>query len=180
MGSVAHNRAFFVHQTADRGLSRRGQCQTDDAGAGRCHRAARRYHDPSADGNWTPDTTTYQALLADDGEASARPYPFALAHPLDRLDDLGPATDWAAEWKWDGIRGQLILRGRTPHLWSRGEDLLTDRFPELGQIADFLPQRIVIDGEVLAYADNQPLPFGARKPGSPANRPGANYWPKCR
>ena len=55
----------------------------------------------------------------------------------------------------------MILRGGTHHLWSRGEDLLTDRFPELGQIADFLPQGTVIDGEVLAYADNQPLPFGA-------------------
>lgn len=112
-------------------------------------------------GDWTPANTTYTALIAADGDSTSRPYPFALAHPLDDLADLGPPADWAAEWKWDGIRGQLILRGGTHHLWSRGEDLLTDRFPELAQIADFLPQGTVIDGEVLAYADNTPLPFSA-------------------
>ena len=111
-------------------------------------------------GDWTPANTTYPALIAAEGDSTSRPYPFALAHPLDDLASLGPATDWAAEWKWDGIRGQLILRGGTHHLWSRGEDLLTDRFPELAQIADFLPQGTVIDGEVLAYRDG-PLPFSA-------------------
>ncbi len=116
-------------------------------------------------GNWTPATTTFQTLIADTGDDAARPYPFALAHPLDTLDDLGApsgwATDWTAEWKWDGIRGQLILRGGTHYLWSRGEDLLTDRFPELGQLRDFLPQGTVIDGEILAYRNDQPLPFSA-------------------
>ena len=112
-------------------------------------------------GDWTPASTSYAALIAADGDSTSRPYPFALAHPLDDLADLGPAADWAAEWKWDGIRGQLILRGGTHYLWSRGEDLLTDRFPELAQIADFLPQGTVIDGEVLAYANNTPLPFSA-------------------
>ncbi len=112
-------------------------------------------------GNWTPDSTTYQSLLADTGDTTARPYPFALAHPLDTVNDLGPASDWAAEWKWDGIRGQLILRGGTYHLWSRGEDLITDRFPELAQLCDFLPQGTVIDGEILAYKAGEPLPFSA-------------------
>ena len=112
-------------------------------------------------GNWTPDTTSYRALIDNTGDSSARPYPFALAHPLDSLDDLGPATDWAAEWKWDGIRGQLILREGTYHLWSRGEDLITDRFPELAQLTDYLPQGTVIDGEILAYTGNAPLPFSA-------------------
>ena len=113
-------------------------------------------------GDWTPASTSFAALItAQDGDAPSRPYPFALAHPLDDLADLGPAFDWAAEWKWDGIRGQLILRGGAHYLWSRGEDLLTDRFPELAQIADFLPQGTVIDGEVLAFADNTPLPFSA-------------------
>ena len=112
-------------------------------------------------GGWTPGSTSFAALIAADGDSTSRPYPFALAHPLEDLADLGPSTDWAAEWKWDGIRAQLILRGGTHHLWSRGEDLLTDRFPELGQIADFMPQGTVIDGEVLAFSNGQPLPFGA-------------------
>ena len=112
-------------------------------------------------GNWTPATTTYAGLIADTGDTTARPYPFALAHPLDSIADLGPLSDWAAEWKWDGIRGQLILRGGTRHLWSRGEDLLTDRFPDLAPIADVLPQGTVIDGELLGWVDGRPLPFAA-------------------
>ncbi len=114
-------------------------------------------------GNWTPDRTTWASLIeapittAD----SARPYPFYLAYQLDSTDDLGDAGLWFAERKWDGIRGQLVLRGQAHHLWSRGEDLITDRFPELAQLTDWLPQGTVIDGEVLAFADQKPLPFAA-------------------
>jgi DNA ligase-1 len=74
---------------------------------------------------------------------------------------VGDPADWAAEWKWDGIRGQVILREGEQFLWSRGEDLMTDRFPELARLADFLPQGTVIDGEVLAWAEGRPLPFAA-------------------
>ena len=114
-------------------------------------------------GNWTPDTTTWENLIeADDPTTDlSRPYPFYLAYQLDSLDDLGPPTDWNAERKWDGIRGQLILRGGDHHLWSRGEDLMTDRFPELAQLKDYLPDGTVIDGEVLAFADEMPLSFNA-------------------
>ncbi|KQI71031.1 ATP-dependent DNA ligase [Loktanella sp. 5RATIMAR09] len=114
-------------------------------------------------GNWTPDTTTWDALIeADDPSADlSRPYPFYLAYQLDGFDDLGPPADWNAERKWDGIRGQLIIRGGEHHLWSRGEDLMTDRFPELAQLRDYLPDGTVIDGEVLAFADEKPLSFNA-------------------
>jgi len=114
-------------------------------------------------GNWTPDTVTWETLIeADDPTADqSRPYPFYLAHPLDGFDTLGEPADWNAERKWDGIRGQLIIRGGTHHLWSRGEDLMTDRFPELAQLTDYLPDGTVIDGEILAFADETPLSFNA-------------------
>ncbi|MEM8536262.1 MAG: ATP-dependent DNA ligase [Pseudomonadota bacterium] len=114
-------------------------------------------------GNWTPDTATWNSLIeADDPTADlSRPYPFYLAYQLDDLDDLGPPAAWNAERKWDGIRGQLIIRGGEHHLWSRGEDLMTDRFPELAQLRDYLPDGTVIDGEVLAFADETPLSFNA-------------------
>lgn len=114
-------------------------------------------------GNWTPDTTTYRQLIEDADPTAdlSRPYPFYLAYALDDLDDLGDPADWTAERKWDGIRGQFILRGGEHHLWSRGEDLMTDRFPELAQLRDYLPDGTVIDGEVLAFADETPLSFNA-------------------
>ncbi|MEY1554869.1 ATP-dependent DNA ligase [Yoonia sp. R2331] len=114
-------------------------------------------------GNWTPDTTTWAQLIeADDPTADlSRPYPFYLAYGLGTLDELGPPNDWNAERKWDGIRGQFILRSGEHHLWSRGEELMTDRFPELAQLRDFLPDGTVIDGEILAFADETPLSFSA-------------------
>ncbi|MEQ6201543.1 ATP-dependent DNA ligase [Sulfitobacter sp. HNIBRBA2951] len=114
-------------------------------------------------GKWTPQTTTWQALIeADDPMADlSRPYPFYLAHSVDDPADLGDPPDWHAERKWDGIRGQFITRGGEHHIWSRGEDLMTDRFPELSQLTDYLPEGTVIDGEILAYADETPLSFNA-------------------
>ena len=114
-------------------------------------------------GSWTPDTTTWETLIEADDPTSdlSRPYPFYLAYQLDGFDDLGPPSDWNAERKWDGIRGQLIVRGGEHHLWSRGEDLMTDRFPEFAQLRDFLPDGTVIDGEVLAFTDDAPLSFNA-------------------
>ena len=115
-------------------------------------------------GDWTPDKVTFRTLVHErDPEADlSKPYPFYLAYQLD--DDvrmLGEPTDWCAEWKWDGIRGQLILRGGTHHLWSRGEDLMTHRFPELARAVDFVPAGTVIDGEVLAWVGDGPMPFSA-------------------
>ncbi|SFJ59395.1 ATP-dependent DNA ligase [Jannaschia pohangensis] len=117
-------------------------------------------------GDWSPDSTTFATLItAPDPEAAlSRPYPFCLAHGVD--DDptaLGDPADWLAEWKWDGIRGQLILRGGQHFLWSRGEELMTDRFPEFARVRDFLPDGTVLDGEVLAWdaAAAQPMGFNA-------------------
>ncbi|RZV98649.1 MAG: ATP-dependent DNA ligase, partial [Rhodobacteraceae bacterium] len=115
-------------------------------------------------GDWTPDTTSYHALIEapDPGADLSKPYPFYLAYQLDDgPEPLGDPGDWAAEHKWDGIRGQLIRRGGAHFLWSRGEELMTDRFPELATARDYLPEGCVIDGEVLAWADGAPLPFNA-------------------
>ena len=114
-------------------------------------------------GNWTPDTTTWHDLIeAEDASADAsRPYPFYLAYGLeDAPDELGAPEDWSAEWKWDGIRGQLILRDGQHFTWSRGEELMTDRFPELARCIDFVPDGTVLDGEILAW-NNGPMPFNA-------------------
>ncbi len=113
-------------------------------------------------GSWSPDTVTYDGLIhANDPEADlSRPYPFYLAYPLEAAPGtLGDPADWFAEWKWDGIRGQLVLRGGTLHLWSRGEELITDRFPEFARAQDWLGDGTVIDGEVLAWSGEVPLPF---------------------
>ena len=76
------------------------------------------------------------------------------------VESLGEPAEWLAEWKWDGIRAQLIRRGGAVHLWSRGEELITERFPELTRGAlPLLPDGTVLDGEMLAWRDGRPLPF---------------------
>ncbi len=119
-------------------------------------------------GDWTPDTTTFDALiLSENPEADAsKPYPFYLAYQLEDLSMLGPPEDWRAEWKWDGIRGQLVIRRGTHHLWSRGEELITDRFPEFAVLPDFVPDGTVFDGEILAWdhAADRPQSFNALQP----------------
>ena len=115
-------------------------------------------------GTWDPARITFAALIAGTEGGDARPYPFALASQLEGgPDPLGPPGDWLAEWKWDGIRGQLVARPGAFALWSRGEELITDRFPDLASLADFLPPGTVIDGEILAWdgAAHRPLPFAA-------------------
>ena len=92
----------------------------------------------------------------------SRPYPFFLAAPLDSPPEtLGDPGAWQVEWKWDGIRAQLIRRAGAVHLWSRGEELITHRFPEIVAAASRLPDGTVLDGEVLAWRDDRPLPFSA-------------------
>ncbi|WP_238369145.1 ATP-dependent DNA ligase [Heliomarina baculiformis] len=114
-------------------------------------------------GNWTPDDTSWHDLIeSEDGSTdNSRPYPFYLAYALeDEPDALGSPEDWHAEWKWDGIRGQLILRGGEQYLWSRGEELITDTFPEFSRAKDFVPEGTVLDGEILVWNDG-PEPFNA-------------------
>src|SRR5258708_20221602 len=74
---------------------------------------------------------------------------------------MGDLGQWMAEWKWDGIRAQLVCRGGQIHLWSRGEELITTRFPEIVAAASYLPDGTVLDGEVLAFRDGLPMPFSA-------------------
>lgn len=120
-------------------------------------------------GSWSPDTATWASLIeAPDPTADlSRPYPFYLAYQIESAPAaLGPVADWLAERKWDGIRGQLILRAGQYWLWSRGEELITDRFPELAQLVDLLPPGTVIDAEILAYdrAAERPLSFNKLQP----------------
>ncbi len=116
-------------------------------------------------GDWKPSTTTFENLILQHnaGDQLSRPYPFFLAHPTDTelVAGLGPATEWQAEWKWDGIRSQVIVRGGKLYVWSRGEELITDKFPEFTPFETALPDGTVIDGEILPYTLDQPLPFAA-------------------
>jgi DNA ligase-1 len=115
-------------------------------------------------GAWAPTTSDYDQLLKPSSAVTdpGQPYPFFLAHPLAvDLKELGDPGQWQAEWKWDGIRAQLLRRQDQIVLWSRGEDLLTDRFPEIAAVGAALPNGVVLDGEILAWRDEQPLPFAA-------------------
>jgi DNA ligase-1 len=113
-------------------------------------------------GEWTPSAAFFQELTAQEAmdDDRSRPYPFCLAYQLDQdVAQLGNRDDWLAEWKWDGIRAQLIRRGDAVYLWSRGEELVTDRFPELREAGLLLPEGTVLDGEIVAFRDGVPLPF---------------------
>jgi DNA ligase-1 len=113
-------------------------------------------------GEFRPSAAAFRALLAADGGASdpSRPYPFHLASPLD-VDPatLGPAEDWVCEWKWDGIRAQLLRRAGGVFLWSRGEEAIGGSFPELVEAATRLPPGTVLDGEILAWGEAGVRPF---------------------
>jgi DNA ligase 1 len=113
-------------------------------------------------GSWDPSPEFFRSLFEPDTADAdiSRPYPFFLAHPLDgEPAALGPADEWQVEWKWDGIRAQLIRRRGETFLWSRGEELITERFPELAEAGALLPDGTVLDGEVLPWRDGRPLPF---------------------
>jgi DNA ligase-1 len=113
-------------------------------------------------GSWDPGAEFFQRLVAPDTRDAdaSRPYPFFLAYQLeDSLADLGATDDWLVEWKWDGIRAQLIRRAGRTFLWSRGEELLAGRFPEVEAVGALLPEGTVIDGELLPWVENRPLAF---------------------
>lgn len=115
-------------------------------------------------GNWEPTADFFLRLISPDvGDADeSRPYPFCLAYPLDEAPDaLGDIADWQAEWKWDGIRAQVVRRGGAVYVWSRGEELMAGRFPEVEEAARFLPDGTVLDGELLPWVGQAPLPFTA-------------------
>lgn len=113
-------------------------------------------------GHWEPTALFYQELMTTEYAESdiSRPYPFFLAYPLEQEpDSLGPVSDWQIEWKWDGIRAQIIHRNGHVFIWSRGEELLAGRFPELEMVAQRLPDGTVLDGEILCHSGDAPLPF---------------------
>jgi len=118
-------------------------------------------------GTWKPGADAFEALAGPeraDEHAGERPYPFFLASPLEHdITTLGDSSQWLAEWKWDGIRAQLMRRDGGALIWSRGEERLDGRFPEIEQAALNLPEGCVLDGEILAWvADgDRPLPFAA-------------------
>jgi DNA ligase-1 len=113
-------------------------------------------------GAWEPTAGFYRRLVAADTRDAdiSRPYPFYLAYPLeDEPASLGDPGEWIAEWKWDGIRAQLIRRAGRTFLWSRGEELLSGRFPEVEEAGALLPDGTVVDGELLPWSGAAPLPF---------------------
>lgn len=118
-------------------------------------------------GKWNPTAQALTQLgqpVGEDEHLADRPYPFFLASPLEQdVDDLGERGIWLAEWKWDGIRAQLMKRGDTVSVWSRGEERLDGRFPEIEQAATALGGDAVLDGEILAWDAQRgiPQPFTA-------------------
>jgi DNA ligase-1 len=112
-------------------------------------------------GEFAPSVSFWEGLASGSGaDGLLHPYPFYLASPLERpVTELGAREQWLAEWKWDGIRGQLVRRGGQCALWSRGEELIGERFPEIMIAATRLPPGTVLDGEVLAWGDTAPLGF---------------------
>jgi len=109
-------------------------------------------------GNWNPNKITFQELILEENEADylSKPYPFYLAYAIeDQPSDLGDPKDWLAEHKWDGIRSQVIIRKNQLFVWSRGEELVTDKYPEFEEFVGKLPNGTVLDGEILAYPNNQ-------------------------
>ncbi|HEX3797136.1 MAG TPA: ATP-dependent DNA ligase [Verrucomicrobiae bacterium] len=120
-------------------------------------------------GSWQPTPEDFQRLMssADGVVETAKPYPFFLASPIEikikrgeDISSLGDVRDWFAEWKWDGIRAQLIRRGDDTLVWSRGDEMVTDSFPEIVEAGANLPPGTVLDGEILAWQNDRPLPFG--------------------
>jgi DNA ligase-1 len=113
-------------------------------------------------GNWDPANTAFEELLGEKAVSMdfSKPYPFYLAYALDAEPaTLGSPDEWQAEWKWDGIRGQMIRRNNELFVWSRGEELMTEKFPEYHSLLPSLPEGIVLDGEIIPSIDKKPLPF---------------------
>ena len=113
-------------------------------------------------GGWVPESSTLENLLfnTDIEEDLSKPYPFYLAYQLDvPMETLGNISDWQIEYKYDGIRGQIIVRRGELFVWSRGEELMTDKFPEFEILKQALPDGTVIDGEILPFKGDEPMPF---------------------
>lgn len=118
-------------------------------------------------GNWDPATISFEDLTGEAAHAAdiSKPYPFYLAYALEDPAALGNPGDWQVEWKWDGIRGLIIKRQDELFVWSRGEELMTEKFPEYHSLVQVLPNGIALDGEIISLPPGtgirRPLPFAA-------------------
>lgn len=123
-------------------------------------------------GNWDPETFSFSDLMQEEdaSDDASRPYPFCLAYAIQETSDkqksaleigteLGDPALWQVEWKWDGFRAQVIHRQGKVFIWTRGEELASDKFPELHPFILNLPEGTVLDGEAICFADGKPLPF---------------------
>ena len=127
-------------------------------------------------GNWSPKTLSLEGILnpGDDEDRLCQPFPFCLANPLqEEAENLGRLEDWQVEWKWDGIRAQLINRGGTCMIWSRGDESVGHSFPEVMNAGKWLPGDLCMDGEILAWGQDGLRSFsrlqarlGRKEPGS--------------
>ncbi|WP_163398224.1 ATP-dependent DNA ligase [Flavobacterium fluviatile] len=109
-------------------------------------------------GNWDPNTITFQELILDEKSSDylSKPYPFYLAYPIEgEVYNLGNPEDWSIEHKWDGIRSQTIIRENELYVWSRGEELVTDKYPEFQSFVGLIPNGTVIDAEILAFPEGE-------------------------
>jgi DNA ligase-1 len=135
-------------------------------------------------GNFEPSAETFSGIISSDPSTDTidplLPFPFMLANALARSTaDLGNPADWLLEWKWDGIRAQLIRRDGRASLWSRGEEMIAGTFPDLMQDAALLPTGTVLDGEILAWNDDtkNPLPFAALQKRLNRKNVELTFWP---
>ncbi|MFL1894256.1 ATP-dependent DNA ligase [Aquimarina sp. 2-A2] len=107
-------------------------------------------------GSWDPNTISYHDLILEEKDADflSKPYPFYLAYAVeDNAKSLGPISDWYGEHKWDGIRSQVIIRKGELFVWSRGEELVTDKYPEFESFVGVIPDGTVLDGEILPFPE---------------------------
>ena len=105
-------------------------------------------------GDWTPGTLSMEEILdLEQTESACQPFPFYLSYPVENTPsgELGSLDEWQVEWKWDGIRAQLIKRDGRVMIWSRGEESVGDSFPEIMLAANALPSDVCLDGEILAW-----------------------------
>ncbi|MAP55814.1 ATP-dependent DNA ligase [Altibacter sp.] len=116
-------------------------------------------------GDWTPQTTTYKKLILEENEDDylSKPYPFYLAYAVEDAfqKELEPVEQWSFEHKWDGIRAQVILRNDEVFVWSRGEELVTDKYPEFQRFLKVIPNGTVLDGEILPFSEGSIGDFNA-------------------
>lgn len=108
-------------------------------------------------GDWNPQSITFQELILETNAKDylSKPYPFYLAYALENQNDLNPIQEYTFEHKWDGIRGQIIIRNNQVYVWSRGEELMTDKFPEFQILESCIPDGTVLDGEILPFPNKE-------------------------